>query len=93
MNTRKFAIAGSIALLLAASQPSAQQTVIPEAVRLAADRITAAQLEKDLAYLASDELLGRNTSPRTSIRPAGPFRRASGIARMVRTFAVTSSPR
>ncbi len=60
-NARKVAIAGSIALLLAAPQPSAQQAVIPEAVRQAADKITAAQLEKDLAYLASDELLGRNT--------------------------------
>jgi hypothetical protein len=61
INVRRIAIAASIGALLAASQPSAQQAVIPEAVRQAADKITAAQLEKDLAYLASDELLGRNT--------------------------------
>jgi Peptidase family M28 len=35
--------------------------VLPASVRKAADSITAAQLEKDLAYLASDELKGRNT--------------------------------
>jgi len=35
--------------------------VVPAAVRKAADSITAAQLEKDLAYFASDELKGRNT--------------------------------
>jgi hypothetical protein len=35
--------------------------VLPPSVRKAADSITAAQLEKDLAYFASDELKGRNT--------------------------------
>jgi Zn-dependent M28 family amino/carboxypeptidase len=39
----------------------AQQALLPEPVRAAADRITAAQLEQDLAYFASDDLLGRNT--------------------------------
>jgi hypothetical protein len=48
-------------LLLAAPAPRAQPVTIPAAVRAAADRITAAQLAKDLDFLASDELLGRNT--------------------------------
>jgi Zn-dependent M28 family amino/carboxypeptidase len=41
--------------------PRAQQGVLPAEVRAAADRITAARLAKDLAFLASDELRGRNT--------------------------------
>jgi len=41
--------------------PRAQQAVLPPDIRAAADRITAAQLAKDLAFLASDELAGRNT--------------------------------
>lgn len=35
--------------------------VLPAGVRKAADGITASQLEKDLAYLSSDELKGRAT--------------------------------
>ncbi len=35
--------------------------ILPASVRKAADGITAAQLEKDLAFFASDELKGRNT--------------------------------
>jgi Zn-dependent M28 family amino/carboxypeptidase len=49
------------ALLLSIAAPDAQQRLLPDAVRAAADRITAEQLERDLAFLASDELLGRNT--------------------------------
>lgn len=45
-------------LLLAQAGPAG---VLPAHVRSAADRITAVQLEKDLAYFASDELMGRNT--------------------------------
>jgi hypothetical protein len=44
----------------AAAQPIAQ-VALPDRVRSAADRITADQLGRDLAFLASDELLGRNT--------------------------------
>lgn len=50
-----------VILLFASSAPQAQQTILPEPVRAAADRITADQLGRDLNYLASDELLGRNT--------------------------------
>ncbi|MGH7555175.1 MAG: M28 family peptidase [Longimicrobiales bacterium] len=38
-----------------------QQVEVPPRVRAAADRITAEQLGRDLAYLSSDALLGRNT--------------------------------
>ena len=46
------AVAGSIAH---------GQSSLPAAVRKAADSITADTLARDLAYLASDELEGRNT--------------------------------
>jgi hypothetical protein len=49
------------ALALAASAHSQAPAVLPDAVRSAADGITADQLAKDLNYLASDELAGRNT--------------------------------
>lgn len=58
--TRKLAPVSLIALVFV-SVVSAQEVAIPDAVRAAADRITADQLEKDLVYLASDELKGRNT--------------------------------
>lgn len=51
----------ALALLLVSPALRAQQVTIPEAVRAAADRITADQLKHDLGYLASDALLGRNT--------------------------------
>ena len=38
-----------------------QQTALPEAARKAADSVTAAKLTKDLDFLSSDELKGRNT--------------------------------
>jgi hypothetical protein len=50
-----------LAAVLAAPTMRAQDGAIRADVRAAADRITAAQLERDLAFLASDELLGRNT--------------------------------
>lgn len=40
---------------------SAEPATIPDAVRAAADKITAEKLKKDLDFLASDELQGRNT--------------------------------
>lgn len=40
---------------------AAQGPVLPQNVRAAGDRITAEQLSRDLAFLASDELRGRNT--------------------------------
>ena len=58
MSPRLFALA---ILLTAPAAPRAQQVEIPPAVRAAADKITADQLKKDLDYLASDELKGRNT--------------------------------
>jgi hypothetical protein len=50
-----------VVVALLAPAVRAQNGAIRAEVRAAADRITAAQLERDLAYLASDELLGRNT--------------------------------
>jgi hypothetical protein len=49
------------AFILLSSAPAAQEPVFPAPVRAAADRITAEQLSRDLNFLASDELLGRNT--------------------------------
>ena len=51
----------TIASLMLLATAQAQSPVLPDAVRATADRITAAQLGKDLAFLASDELGGRNT--------------------------------
>jgi hypothetical protein len=48
-----------IALLIAAPPTGAQ--VLPPAIRAAAERISAEQLSRDLDFLASDALLGRNT--------------------------------
>lgn len=45
------------ALVLAGAQPA----LLPDRVRAAAEGITAARLKADLDFLASDELLGRNT--------------------------------
>jgi hypothetical protein len=56
--------AHSIAILLvsgALALATAQQRLIPDHVRTAAEGITAAQLRADLEFLASDELLGRAT--------------------------------
>jgi hypothetical protein len=61
MRARNGVLTLVIAIIVTVAVPLAQDAGIPGAVRAAADRITAAQLEKDLAYLASDELLGRNT--------------------------------
>jgi hypothetical protein len=48
-------------LLIAAATTAAAQATLPDNVRAAAERISAAQLAWDVAYLASDELRGRNT--------------------------------
>ncbi|HEY6613546.1 MAG TPA: hypothetical protein VIZ32_03480, partial [Vicinamibacterales bacterium] len=50
-----------VLLLLAGAAPRAQQATLPAAVRAAADKITADALSRDLTYLASDPLEGRNT--------------------------------
>lgn len=51
-----------LALLLAGpAAAQAQQLRLPPEVLTAADGITAAQLERDVEYLSSDALLGRNT--------------------------------
>lgn len=52
-----------VVLLLSLTAPAlyGQQRTLPEAARKAADRITAAHLAKDLDFLASDALKGRNT--------------------------------
>lgn len=51
-----------LALVLCGSAPEAgQDGVVPAAVRAAADSITADALKRDLDFLASDALLGRNT--------------------------------
>jgi Zn-dependent M28 family amino/carboxypeptidase len=48
-------------LVVCVAAARAEQSTIPPAARAAADRISAEQLAWDLAYLASDELRGRNT--------------------------------
>jgi len=48
-------------LTLLASRATAQQGILPPAVRAAADGISAEQVAWDLAFLASDELRGRHT--------------------------------
>jgi hypothetical protein len=58
MRTRTIVL---VLTLAAAAGAAGQQTLLPAPVRAAADRITAEQLSKDLDYLASDELQGRNT--------------------------------
>jgi hypothetical protein len=50
----------AIALLIGGLAVQAQSQ-LPDEVRASANRITAAQLQRDLHYLASDELEGRNT--------------------------------
>lgn len=50
-----------VAILLLAAAPGAQRPLVPDAVRAAADSITAASLKRDLDYLSSDELLGRQS--------------------------------
>jgi hypothetical protein len=64
----------AIVLLLSLTAPAlhGQQQTLPDAARTAAERITAAKLAKDLDYLASDELKGRNT-------PSPGFDRAAGF--------------
>ena len=49
------------ALLFCAPSVLAREDLIPAGVRAAAERIAADQLERDLKFLASDELEGRNT--------------------------------
>jgi len=51
----------AIAIVLLTSAPRAQRAVVPDHVRAAADRITADGLKRDLDYLSSDELLGRQS--------------------------------
>jgi hypothetical protein len=51
----------AIAVVCAASLLQAQTATVPAEVRAAANRITADTLARDLAFLASDELAGRNT--------------------------------
>jgi Zn-dependent M28 family amino/carboxypeptidase len=51
----------ALALCLCGSAVTAQQGDVPAPVRAAAERITATQLARDLSYLSSDALLGRNT--------------------------------
>jgi acetylornithine deacetylase/succinyl-diaminopimelate desuccinylase-like protein len=50
-----------VVLFLTGAAPRAQQATLPPAVRAAADKITADALARDLHYLASDSLEGRNT--------------------------------
>jgi hypothetical protein len=54
-------IVAPLAALLGATALSAQQAMLPASVRSAADGISAEQLAWDLAFLSSDDRLGRNT--------------------------------
>jgi hypothetical protein len=58
-------------ILLVGSAPLARQAALPAPVRAAADRITADALARDLDYLASDELKGRDTVSPGFDRAAG----------------------
>jgi len=49
------------AIVLFVAATPARQSALPDRVRAAADSITAEQLKRDLDFLASDALLGRNT--------------------------------
>jgi Zn-dependent M28 family amino/carboxypeptidase len=51
----------AVLVVVAAPPTQAQNGTLPDRVRAAADGISAEQLAWDVAYLASDELLGRNT--------------------------------
>src|SRR5687767_5173756 len=53
----RIALGFVIALLVQAAPPP----LLSDAARAAADRISAEQLSKDLNFLASDDLMGRNT--------------------------------
>ena len=57
LNPRAFVLAG----ILSVTAVQAQSPVLPPDVRAAADSISSEQIGKDLAFLASDELAGRNT--------------------------------
>lgn len=59
MKKRSLQVAAIVAL--ASTLTHAQARLLPDAVRVTADRITAEQLKRDLDFFASDELLGRNT--------------------------------
>ena len=50
-----------LALTTLAAPARAQDGLLPDAVRAAADRITAADLARDVEFFAADALLGRNT--------------------------------
>ena len=50
-----------LAIVLCGSTATAQQAELPSRVRSAADGITATQLSRDLAYLSSDALRGRQS--------------------------------
>lgn len=60
---RTLLIAAAVALAAAALPANAQQGApsIPAHVRAAADRVIASQIARDLDFLASDKLAGRNT--------------------------------
>lgn len=59
MQITRFLLVGLLVVI--APVIRAQAPVVPENVRAAGDRITAEQLARDLEFLASDELRGRNT--------------------------------
>lgn len=60
-----------VLLLLVGSAPHARQAALPAPVRAAADRITAEALARDLDYLSSDELKGRDSASPGFDRAAG----------------------
>ena len=51
----------AVTLVVLTAAPGAEQRALPDGVRAAADAISASQLAWDVAYFASDALLGRNT--------------------------------
>lgn len=66
-NMRRIVVSGL--LIVSVSVLHAQNAVLPENVRAAADRITAAKLADDLALLSTDSQPGRfDTSPSCSSR-------------------------
>ena len=73
-----------IVAILFSTATSAQESVVPDRVRSAADSITAEQLKQDLDFLASDDLKGRNT-PSPGFDTAAEYiaaRLSRGVTRM-----------
>jgi len=75
-----------------ATSPGSRFLIVPAAVFLGFAN-SGSPASSCARFNRANAARGKYTSPRTSMRCAGPSRKARGIARIARTFAVTSSPR